>query len=77
MPRRQFFIHIYQRIPHKSVNNKAMLSNTIAKTKFKKDSNTLLQYNSYVEKIPFLFFEPFESLILKCCTKQCSCLKPF
>ena len=47
------------------------------KTKLKKDSNALLKYNSYVENIPFLFFEPFESLILKFCTKQCSCLKSF
>ena len=33
MPRSQFFMHIYQIIPQKRVNNKAILSNTITKQK--------------------------------------------
>ena len=36
MPRRQFFMHIYQKIPQKSVNNKAILSNTITKQSLRK-----------------------------------------
>ena len=58
-------IHIFQKIPQKSVNNKGILSNIITKQ------------GSYVENIPFFFFEPFESLVLKFCTKQCSSLKSF
>ena len=36
MPSKQFFIHIYQKIPQKSVNNKAILSNTITKQSLRK-----------------------------------------
>ena len=39
IPQRQF-IHIYHKIPQKSINNKAILH----KTKLKKDSNALLKY---------------------------------
>ena len=47
------------------------------KTRLKKDSNSLLKHSSYVKNILFLFLEPFESLILKFCTKECSSLKSF
>ena len=71
-----FYLHIPENNTEKCKQQSTPVKH-YNKTRLKIDSNSLLKHSSYVKNILFLFLEPFESLILKFCTKECSSLKSF